>query len=238
MNCLSRIDVVILAGGKGSRLASLFPDQPKCLVPVLGRPLLGYIVDRVRSFGGSRIVLALGHGHEAVRNHVQAEDWHGVEITSVVEPEPRGTGGALADVLPELRFGTSLVLNGDTFARVDPCLLLAFHGETGADASMAASRTEDVSRYGDVAVDSRGRVVSVTEKPSGPQRGGYASCGMYLLERRVVERIPTGRPVSLETEVLPSIQKLYAMKGDFPFIDLGTPESYGRAEEFFREYAT
>src|SRR5258706_4188907 len=99
-------DVVILAGGLGTRLQSVPGDIPRPLRPVNGRPFLAYLLDQVRAAGTGRIVLALGYKPEAFQDLVRQE---GLEVS--VESTPLGTGGALRAALPLLRTNAVMVLN-------------------------------------------------------------------------------------------------------------------------------
>jgi len=236
MACLSACDAVILAGGAGSRLRPVLPDRPKALALVGGVPFLRQLLEQVRSFGTRRVILALGHLAEAVESYLAGGSWDGLELVASVEREPLGTGGALRSVLPLLRTPTALVMNGDSFTEADLCGFLAFHRSRRAQVSLLSTYLADVDRYGLVEVE--GEVVTAFhEKPSQGQRGGYINTGLYLLDTAVVGQIPADRPVSLEREVLPRLcqSRCYAMRGEFPFMDIGTPEAYRAADAFFRE---
>ena len=231
---LSGLDVVILAGGLGTRLRDVLPDTPKVMAPVDGKPFLRYVIDRLRVFGARRVVLSLGHLADDVVTYVNGEDWNGLEVVIHVEPEPMGTGGALREVLSLIETDTIMAMNGDAFARTDLDSFLDFHRSRGATISILLTFVHDVGRYGVVEADDDGHVLSFDEKPRDGDGGGYVNAGVYLFERSAIEGIATGRPVSLEREVFPREcgRGLYGLKGSFPFIDIGTPESYGSARDF------
>jgi NDP-sugar pyrophosphorylase family protein len=234
LNCLSEIDVVILAGGLGTRLRRVLPNTPKVMAPVDGKPFLRYVIDRLGRSGARRVVLSLGHLADDVVDYVDGQDWHGIEVVSHVEPEPMGTGGALREVLPLVGSGTVMAMNGDAFARAGLDSFVDFHRSSGATISILLTFVHDVGRYGVVEADDDGRVRSFDEKPQSGDGGGYVNAGVYLFQRTAIEGIATGRPVSLEREVFPREcgRGLYGFRGSFPFIDIGTPESYGSAGEF------
>jgi len=222
-------DVVILAGGRGTRLASLGDDLPKPLRPVNGRPFLSYLVDQLRAAGARRIVLSLGYKPEAFEELARRE---GLETS--VEPAPLGTGGGLRAALPLLKTPTVLAMNGDSYASVDLRLPVAVHRRRRSQATMLLAEVEDASRFGRVEIEEDGAVLSFSEK--GEPGPGLINAGVYVLQRSVVEAIPADRPVSLERETFPSLigNKFYAEPGGFAFMDIGTPESYAAASEFFR----
>src|SRR5579871_5034983 len=111
-------EVIILAGGLGTRLRSAVPDLPKCMAPVGGRPFIGYIVDYFRRAGIERFIFALGYKSEAFDAFLQAEFPDGGYVVSL-EDSPLGTGGAVRQACSLVRDSDVLVLNGDTFFRID-----------------------------------------------------------------------------------------------------------------------
>ncbi len=225
---LKDLDVLILAGGRGTRLASVPGDVPKPLRPVQGRPFLSYLVKQVRDAGARRIVLSLGYRSDAFRDFAAGE---GVETS--VEPAPLGTGGGLRAALPLLRTDTLLAMNGDSYASVDLGLLAALHRRRKSRATMLLAEVPDASRFGRVEIDEQGRILSFSEKgQAGP---GLINAGVYVLQREVVAGIPEGRPVSLERETFPSLigTRFFGEPGGFRFMDIGTPESYAASSEFF-----
>jgi NDP-sugar pyrophosphorylase family protein len=239
VTCLRNIDVVILAGGFGTRLRSVFSDRPKVLVPINGVPFLKCYLEWLRSFGAQRIILSLGHMAEMVQDFVKNENWNGLEIAANVETTPLGTGGAVRACLPLMKSETALVTNGDSVTRLDLARFTEFHQRKNARLSMVLTHQPQVSSSGLVETDANDAVISFTEKPAGATSGGYINAGLYLIQRAAIQEIPADKPVSIEKDVFPKFcgRGFFAMKGEFPFIDIGTPESYQRAGEFFRSEA-
>ena len=237
MTCLRNIDVVILAGGFGTRLRSVFSDRPKVLVPINGVPFLKCYLEWLRGFGARRIILSLGHMAEMVQDFVKNENWNGMEIVANVETTPLGTGGAVRACLPLLQSPTALVTNGDSVTRLDLARFVEFHRAKSARLSMMLTHQPQVSSSGLVQTDANDAVISFTEKPQGATTGGYINAGLYLMSRDAIAEIPADKPVSIEKDVFPKFcgRSFFALKGEFPFIDIGTPESYQRAGEFFRQ---
>ena len=237
--CLNDIDAIILAGGFGTRLRSVIADRPKVLVPINGVPFLRCYLAWLSGFGARRVILSLGYKADMVRDYIRSETWPGLELESFVESTPLGTGGAVRAVAPLLRSETALVTNGDSVARLDLCRFVEFHRRKNARLSMVLTHQPDVAQSGVVETADDGSVISFTEKPPQRRSGGYINAGLYLMQREAIMEIPEGGPVSIEKDVFPRFcgRGFYALKGDFPFIDIGTPESYGRAGEFFRQEA-
>ena len=229
-DALGGLDVVILAGGRGTRLQSVPGDVPKPLRPVNGRPFLSYLVEQVRAAGARRVILSLGYRPEAFEEFAARE---GLEVS--VEKEPLGTGGGLRSALPRFRSETILAMNGDSYASVDMGLLAAVHRRRKAQATMLLAEIDDASRYGRVEIDDDGSVLQFTEKgEAGP---GLINAGVYVLQKSVVAAIPEGRAVSLERETFPSLigKGFQGEPGSFAFMDIGTPESYAASAEFFQK---
>jgi len=237
--CLQNIDVVILAGGLGTRLRPVFSDRPKVLAPINGVPFLKCYLEWLRGFGARRIILSLGHLAGIVQEFVKSENWNSLEIVANVETTPLGTGGAVRACLPLVQSPAALVTNGDSVTHLDLCRFVEFHRARSARLSMVLTHQPRVSASGLVETGANGAVTSFNEKPQNQMAGGYINAGLYLMQREVIAEIPGNRPVSLEQDVFPKCcgRGFYALKGRFPFIDIGTPESYRRAGEFFREVA-
>ncbi len=237
--CLQNVDVVILAGGFGTRLRSVFSDRPKVLVPINGVPFLKCYLEWLRGFGARRIILSLGYMAEMVQEFVKNEDWNGMEILANVETTPLGTGGAVRACLPLIKSPDAFVTNGDSVTRLDLARFVEFHRAKSARLSMVLTHQPQVSSSGLVTTDANDTVTAFTEKPQGATTGGYINAGLYLMKCEAIEEIPVDKPVSIEKDVFPKFcgRGFYALKGEFPFIDIGTPESYQRAGEFFRTQA-
>ena len=238
--CLQNIDVVILAGGFGTRLHSVVADRPKVLAPVNGVPFLKCYLEWLAGFGARRVILSLGHLAGMVQDYVKSENWDGMEIVANIEMTPLGTGGAVRACLPLVQSPTALVANGDSVARVDLCRFAEFHRAKAARLSIVLAHQPQTGAFGLVETDANDAVISFNEKPQQQTAvGGYINAGLYLMQRDAMAEIPGDKPISIEKDVFPKFCRrgFYALKGEFPFIDIGTPESYRRAGEFFRQEA-
>jgi NDP-sugar pyrophosphorylase family protein len=216
----------VLAGGLGTRIAGLFPDLPKSMIPVAGRPFIDRLIERLHGF---EIVLCAGHRAGALVDHVKER---GVQV--VVEAEPLGTAGALAFARRAVEHAneTFLALNGDTYAEFDPGTLVAHHRALAADATIACYRVEEAEARGTVEIEGD-RLVGFREKESrGP---GWVSGGVYALEPHVLDGVPGARASSLEIDVFPALlargRTIGAWRAPGQFWDMGTPEGLRAAEE-------
>jgi len=131
------------------------------------------------------------------------------------------------------------VANGDSFADLDFMRLLYLHRARGSSITLVLTYVDDVSRYGRVLVDGDGAVTSFEEKPPAagdrPNGSGYINAGVYLIERKIINALPPEIPLSLERDVFPHWigRGIYALAQRVPFIDIGTPESWAIASNFF-----
>jgi D-glycero-alpha-D-manno-heptose 1-phosphate guanylyltransferase len=223
-------DVLILAGGLGTRLRAEVPDLPKPLAPVAGRPFLAYLLDRYAAMGMQRVILATGYLGERVEQ-VIGTHWEGMDIVYSREQVPLGTGGALAQAA-RLSSGAGLhVCNGDTYLEYDPAALE--EAAAGLPIAIALASVPDVGRYGAVEVAS-GRVKRFREKGGGG--AGMINAGCYFLTAEGLAALPPLERFSFEQEVLdPWVARgsVGAMAETERFIDIGVPEDFARAQLLF-----
>jgi D-glycero-alpha-D-manno-heptose 1-phosphate guanylyltransferase len=232
---LADVTAAILAGGLGTRLRSRVADRPKVLAPVQGRPYLSYLLDQLAAARVRRVVLLTGYRAEQVRAAFGA-DYAGMRLVYSAEPAPLGTGGALRHALPYISSPTCLLLNGDSYCDVPLSAFWDFHARRAADASLVLTRQDDCSRFGRIHVAPNDRIARFEEKPQGGGPG-WVNAGIYLIQRAVIEEILPDRPLSLERDLLPGWldrRLLCAFVCRGRFLDIGTPESYSRAEALFR----
>jgi mannose-1-phosphate guanylyltransferase len=227
------MQAIVLVGGEGTRLRPLTNDVPKPALTLVDRPFLAYMVEWLAAQGVTEVVLACGFLPDVLREALGEEEHLGVRLTYVVEPEPRGTAGAIrfaADALGERLEERFLALNGDVLTDLDLGALRRLHEERGARATLGLYRVEDSSAFGLVSSDREGAVLEFAEKTGAPAPGAI-NAGAYVLERSVLELIPAGRQVSIEREVFPRLcgEGLYALALDGYWMDVGTPERYLRA---------
>ncbi len=233
MSSLAGLSVLILVGGMGTRLRSVVADRPKALAQINNRPFLSYLLDQLAAQGLRRAVLCTGFMAEQIQETFGNS--HGpLQLAYSQELRPQGTAGAIRQALPLIESRLMLVMNGDSFCSANLEGFLAWHNSLGASASLYLVDVPDVSRYGQVRVDKAERIVCFEEK--GQNTGqGWINAGIYLLSRSLTTMIPEGKAVSIEKEIFPRLigSEFYGFQGQGDFIDIGTPESYARAGEFF-----
>lgn len=230
---MDAVTAVILAGGLGSRLRAVVADRPKVLAEVRGRPFLGHLLDQLAAAGFREVVLCTGYLGDQVRA-LFGDAYRGIRVVYSQEPMAMGTAGALRMALPLLNSDPVLVMNGDSFYDMDLRAFLTWHCSREADATLALVRVNDSGRFGQVRIDADGAIVAFEEK-SGDSHAGWINAGVYLLARPLIKSIPENRAVSLEKEMFPTWigRGFYGYSSQGRFLDIGTPEAYLTAAQFF-----
>jgi D-glycero-alpha-D-manno-heptose 1-phosphate guanylyltransferase len=224
----------VLAGGAGTRIQHLYPELPKPLIPVCGRPFLEWICRFWVRLGIRRLVISLGYKAEFVERRVAEWNWPGIEIITVREEIPLGTGGAVRFAAASVPDADPLVIvNGDSLALgpiEEAWPMLNDHGTAGIVIGVAV---EDTGRYGTLRIGEGGLLLGFEEKRPGR---GWINAGAYIFAKDVLNFFPAASPLSMEYDVFPRLLagaaqlRAFCMEGDF--LDIGTPESLQLAESF------
>ena len=223
---------VILAGGRGSRLAPYTTVLPKPLLPVGDRAILEVVLRQLRGAGFDEVVLAVGHLAHLVQAVVGDGSAHGMRIRYYVENEPLGTAGALARI--EGLADTFLMMNGDVLTDLDYARLLDAHREAGNMLTIATHEREVIDDYGILHTDRGGgaveAVVGYEEKPTHRYR---VSMGVYALEPAAIEHVPAGEAFDLPDLVqalLAAREPVGSYAHDGYWLDIGRHDDYERAQ--------
>ena len=227
------MQAVILVGGEGTRLRPLTYALPKPMVPIMGRPFIGWIIERLRRAGVEDIILSCCYLPDVIEAHFGDGAAFGVKLHYVLEETPLGTAGAIRNAL-DLIHGPIYVCNGDILVGLDLTALRQAHARHNALATIHTRAVDDPSQFGVVETDNDGRVLRFVEKPKpGETDARDINAGTYVLEREAVEAIPTGRSVSIERETFPQLirdtGRVYAVSTQEYWIDVGRPETYLQA---------
>ncbi len=227
----SKVDAVVLVGGKGTRLRPLTLSTPKPMLPIAGLPFLTHLLSRIAAAGVEHVIL--GTSYQAAVFEAEFGDGSklGLQIEYVTEQHPLGTGGGIANVAPRLRHDTVLVFNGDVLSGADLGQLLASHHDNDADLTLHLVRVGDPRAFGCVPTDGDGRVTAFLEKTDDPPTD-QINAGCYVFKREIIDRIPRGREVSIEREVFPALLsdgvRVYGYVDATYWRDMGTPEDFVR----------
>jgi len=231
----NQIETIILAGGKGTRLKNVLDDRPKPMAVINNKPFLEWILLMLSKQGIQRAVISTGHLGKEIESYFANSRDLGVEIEFVRDPFPLGTAGAIRNALDKTNSERVLVLNGDSYLRFKLSNFLNTHLSYNAKVSICLAQIEDSSRYGTVEVDNDGRVLAFLEKPL-KKKPGLINSGVYLFERDVIKKIPKGKIISLEIDIFPNLinKGLYGVQCEGTFIDIGTPDSFNKANKLLR----
>lgn len=221
---------VILAGGEGTRLRPLTLSTPKPVAPVVDRPFLRHQLDLLKGAGVEEVVFSVAYHPEQVEAIFGDGSAEGIRIRYAVEDSPLGTGGAVKNAEPFLDDRT-IVLNGDVLADLDLATVVARHDAESAAATIVLTPVRNPAAYGLVETDLAGRVLRFLEKPRPDQiRTNTINAGVYILETRVLELMPSGVKHSIERGFFPALlergDRVLGPAHEGYWIDIGTPEKY------------
>jgi len=235
---------VVLAGGKGARLAPYTKILPKPLMPIGDMPILEVILRQMKIAGIDEVVLTVGHLSELMRAFFQNGEQFGLKISYSYEDKPLGTAGpiALIDGLDE----SFLVTNGDVLTTLRFGELMRFHKEQNAAATIAAHHREVKIDLGVIQWDGKPMIRGYVEKPTYDY---CVSMGVYVFDPRMIKYIPRGEYLDfpdLVRKLINAGEKVVGYAFDGYWQDLGRPDDYERAmldfekmhSEFLPEEAT
>lgn len=223
------VQLVIMAGGEGSRLRPLTVDKPKPMAPVANQPLLEHILRLARRHGFQRATATVHYRSEAIQRHFGSGERWSVQLELMRETVPLGTAGG---VRAAWRRGEPvIVLSGDALTDLNLSELMAFHRARRALVTMALHEVLDPTGLGVVQVAPDGRVLHFVEKPPREAAvGGLVNTGIYVLEPEVLELIPTGTAYDFGRNLFPLLVAeevpVYGWHGRGYWCDVGTLERY------------
>jgi NDP-sugar pyrophosphorylase family protein len=226
---------VILAGGKGTRLAPYTANFPKPLMPLGDMPVVEVLIRRLAAYGITDITLTLGHLAELVKAYFGHRPGltEKVQLRFVDEEEPTGTAGSLALVggLDQ----TFLTMNGDVLTDLDFDALVRFHREKGADLTIATHERRVKIDLGVIDLDGDHRVRGYREKPESVH---HVSMGIYVYEPRVLGLIEKGAYLDFPDLVLKLLahgRPVWSYVTDCLWLDIGRPDDYATAQQMFSD---
>jgi D-glycero-alpha-D-manno-heptose 1-phosphate guanylyltransferase len=229
------MEVIVLAGGLGTRLQGVIGAQPKCMAPVNGRPFLAYVFEYLARQECRRVILSLGYKHEVVEEWVAAQELPFV-VDTVVEHEPMGTGGGILLAVKQTVADNVAILNGDTMFLTDLKAQMAFHLLRHANLTIGLKTMKEFDRYGVVNTDKENVIMSFEEKKYRDE--GTINGGVYILNTKafLMKHLPA--KCSFEKDYMEKYaheHKFYGFESGGYFIDIGVPEDYALAQEALKQ---
>ena len=228
-------EVIILAGGFGTRLKSVVVDKPKCLAEVNQVPFISYLVDSLIQYNFDRFVFSLGYLKDDVIDYIN-EYYPNLNVIFSVEEKPLLTGGAIRLALEHVVSDSVLILNADTYLGVNLDLLYDYHLNLNSDITMTLKPMKNFDRYGSVKFDNQKKIYSFEEKKY--IEFGYINCGYIYLKKEILKCFQINTPFSLENDFInKKINEINinAFIDNSYFIDIGIPEDYLKANEDFKK---
>lgn len=234
------MEVIILAGGLGTRLRSEVKDVPKCMAPVAGKPFLWYLLKDLKKYPEvKRVILSVGYLREVIFEWIPTvQDEFPFSFDYAIEEEPLGTGGGIRLAMEKVTEEEAIILNGDTYFAVDLNELVAAHkNQPEPKLTIALKPMKDFDRYGTVTTAEDGRVLKFNEKQ--PCKEGEINGGVYVISKD--ESIFEGQPKKFSFETAVMQEKcgeygcLFGVVQNGYFIDIGIPEDYHKADREFPE---
>ncbi len=236
---------MILAAGKGTRVRPLTYDLPKPMIPILGKPVMAYLVEHLAKYGVQEIMVNVSYLHEKIEEYFGEGHQFGVQIGYSFEgytnddgdvvPQPIGSAGGMKKIQ---EFGgffddTTIVLCGDALIDLDLKSALFEHKRKGALCSVITKEVpwDKVSSYGVVVTDKDGRITEFQEKPSQETaKSNFISTGIYIFEPQVIDMIPKDVTFDIGSDLFPLLAKegmpFYAQTRSFNWIDIGSVSDY------------
>jgi mannose-1-phosphate guanylyltransferase/phosphomannomutase len=224
---------VVMAGGEGTRLRPLTSNQPKPMVPVVGKPCMEHILELLREHGMSEVIVTVAFLPQAIRSYFGQGESLGMQIGYSVEESPLGTAGSVRLAARQLD-ETFLVISGDALCDVDLSKLVAFHKEKGAAVTIGLKSVDNPLEFGIVVTDEDGRIERFLEKPSwGQVFSDTINTGIYVLEPEVLKHVPTDRPYDFSKELFPYLlemgRPMYGYVMDGYWQDIGNLDQFRTA---------
>jgi mannose-1-phosphate guanylyltransferase/phosphomannomutase len=227
------VKAVVMAGGEGTRLRPLTSNQPKPMVPIVGKPCMEHILELLRAHGFEDVIVTVAFLPQAIRSYFGDGTSLGLNIQYSVEESPLGTAGSVrlaSDALDD----TFLVISGDALCDIDLAQIVDFHREKGAAVTIGLKSVENPLEFGIVVTDEDGKVERFLEKPSwGQVFSDTINTGIYVLEPEVLKHVPTDRPYDFSKELFPLLlemgRPIYGYVCDGYWQDIGNLDQYRQA---------
>jgi mannose-1-phosphate guanylyltransferase len=235
---------MILAAGQGTRVRPLTKNMPKPMIPILGKPVMAYLIEHLARYGIKEIMINVAYNHWKIENYFGDGHRWGVEIgysyegvreNGEIVPKPLGSAGGMKHIQDFSGFfdETTLVICGDAIIDLDIKAALYEHKIKKALASVVTLEVpqEEVQNYGVVVSDKEGRITSFQEKPSPEEAlSRHASTGIYIFEPSVLDLVPSGKVFDIGSELFPLMAEkgmpFYAQSRHFNWIDIGRVSDY------------
>ena len=235
----NNMQAIILAGGLGSRLGNIVKDTPKPLLKVNNKPFILKIVNRLIGQGVKNIIFCLGYKSEKIVDFFEQGSKWPIKFSYVIEAKPMGTAGAIRGAYKNISETNVIVLNGDSFCYFDIPKLFRQHCLNKADVTLSVLKNSKPEKYGLISFNKVMKINKFIEKIKYCKKKiNYINAGVYIIKKNLIKKINITKPTSLERDFFPKILhkniQAFIIKNN-KFIDIGTPESFKKANFFFNK---
>jgi mannose-1-phosphate guanylyltransferase/phosphomannomutase len=222
-----------MAGGEGTRLRPLTSNQPKPMVPIVGKPCMEHILELLHAQGIDDVTITLAFMPQAIRTYFGDGEALGMSIEYSVEEEPLGTAGSVKMAARDID-EPLLVISGDALCDIDLGVLVKYHQEHGAAVTIGLKSVDNPLEFGIVVTDADGRVERFLEKPSwGQVFSDTINTGIYVLDPEVLRHVPAGRSFDFSADLFPLLlemgRPIYGCVLDGYWQDIGNLDQYRQA---------
>ncbi|MDY0096324.1 MAG: nucleotidyltransferase family protein [Candidatus Vecturithrix sp.] len=230
---LNHITATVLAGGFGTRLRGVVSDRPKVLAQIGDKPFLSFIMNQLTTSGVKQVILCTGYLSEQIEQ-LYGSQYGALNITYSRETDPLGTAGAIRKAADLFDSDFALIMNGDSYCDADLREFWHWHNRKQAEASILLCSVPDAMRYGRVKVGADDRVEAFEEKRPEHEED-WINAGVYIIKRDLIMTIPSEKKMSLENEIFPTWigRHFFGYQNGGRFLDIGIPEDYDEARDFF-----
>jgi len=239
------VKAMILAAGKGTRVRPLTNKIPKPMIPIVTKPTIEFLIELLKNHDVTEIMINISHLGWLIQDYLRNGSKYGVNIgysfegkllpDGTLETEPIGSAGGMKLIQERYNFfdETFIVLCGDAIVDLDITEAYNFHKSKGALATIITKEVskDQVSNYGIVVTDEKGKVLSFQEKPSSEEaKSNIANTGIYIFEPEIFEHIPSGEFYDIGSQLFPKLvsegKPIYAYSMDFNWFDIGRNKDY------------
>lgn len=224
------VNVVIMAGGKGTRLQHFTKSKHKSLVEVAGKPIIRHITEHLSRLGVTELYVSVGHLAEQVMEYLDSGNDIGLSIRYVCEREPMGSIGAIT-LKKDWRYDSFLVINGDIFSDFDVNSLVSSFFSQSADLAILTAHNNIEIPYGVLDITPDGQVQRFYEKPSYELR---INTGIYIFNKKVFKLLPENQPMEgwqlIQSALSAQCKTIAVPLGSSYWIDIGTIETLEKAQ--------
>jgi len=217
--------VMILSGGLGTRISHILNGKQKCMVDIMDKPFLSYIISNLNKYEINKITLLLGYASDAIIDYFDSsDDFDNIKITYSVDEQKLGTAGAIKNAFSKVNSENFIALNGDTYTDLNFQSFINHFENKKIDFGLCIKKPEntDSKDYAGIEIDNDGNIVSYKEKSFG----SFMSCGIYYLNRKIFYKVNDDEETSIEKQLIPKLLKencsIKSFIYDGPFYDIGT----------------